>query len=144
MKKVFLFSIIMCIFGFRASAQSSFADKSVSDTLFRIRYDNQSFYIMNSDVTARDGDVFYLTDVKYLELDKLHVVLGHRVSLFEKTPIGTWNYIHVQHPWDSYRPSGGVRVLIIPFIEDADGSDHPYYKIVFKKGNTGYFRLDTL
>ncbi|MBO7201182.1 MAG: hypothetical protein J6V54_07310 [Bacteroidales bacterium] len=144
MKKVFLLFMIVCIFGIRASGQSSIADKSVGDTLFRIRYDNQSFYIMNSDVTARDGDVFYLTDAKYLELDKLHVVLGHHVSLSEKTPTGTWIYINVFHPWDSFLPSGGVRVLIIPFIEDTDGSDLPYYKIVFKKGNTGYFRLDTL
>ena len=144
MKKVFLLSMIMCIFGIRALAQSLLADKSVNDTLFKIRYDNQLFYITANDVTSRNGDVFYLTEAKYLELDNLHVELGHRVSLSEKTSTGTWKIIGVLHPWDSYRPSGGIRVLIILFIEDADGSDLPYYKIVFKEGNTGYFRLDTL
>ena len=144
MKKVFLFSMIMCIFGIRASAQSSFVDNSVSDTLFRIEYDEQSFYIMNRDVTARDGDVFYLTDAKYLELDTLHVVLGHRVSLSEKNPAGTRNSISVFHPWDSYKPSGGVRVLWILIIRDTDGSFLSYYKIVFKERGRACFRLYTL
>lgn len=140
MKKVFLICATLLAFAASASAQNLLDEKpATNDTLFRIEYDGQMHYIMNSDVTAREGDVYHLTAAKFFELDNIHVLLGHHVSLYEKTPAGTWKSIWVHHPWQSVLPKGRQLIFSRGQYTTADGT---YYgKIVTKEGYAGYLEF---
>ena len=143
MKKAFLVCAALLAVAASASAQNLLDEKpAANDTLFRIEYDGQSYYIMNSDVTAREGDVYHLTAAKFFELNNIHVLLFHNLSLYKKTA-GTWESIWVQHPWSSYLPTDGRRMLMISFIEADNGTYLDYHKIVFNIGGNYVFQLMT-
>ena len=145
MKKIPILCMAMVALAAGASAQNLLDNKpTTNDTIFKIGYDGQMHYIMSSDVTSREGDVYHLTEAKFFELDSIRVLLMHYVSLYEETPAGTWESIWVHHPWDSYFPTGGVRMLLIPFIEADDGTYLDYHKIVFNIRGDLVFQLMTI
>lgn len=140
MKKIMLLCAAVVAFAAGASAQNLLDNKpATNDTLFRIEYDGQTHYIMNSDVTSRERDVYQLTAAKFFELDNIHVLMGHNVSLYEKTPAGMWKSIWVQYPWQSVLPKGRQLIFARGEFTTADGT---YYgKIVTKKGYAGYLEF---
>ncbi len=124
-----------------ASAQSSLENRNASnDTLFLFVYENDSVYITTNDVTSHNDGTYFLTAAKFFQLDNIHVLDGHCcVHLNEKSPLGIWKSIHVQHPWDNFVPSG-QRILWIPPDENfitTDGAH--YFKVVIRDGASGYF-----
>lgn len=137
MKNAFAIMLMMCAAMAVASAQGK-SDNERNDTLFMICYDSNCIYIMNSDVVAfehvcpddekyyigyrtslPEQDIYRLTTEKAIQLGEIKVTTGHFVSLFEKTKSGTWEPIHVQHPWSSGIPSGPMRMLPL-LIDEGD------------------------
>ena len=140
---------MMCAAMAVAAAQDK-PDNERNDTLFKICYDSNFFYIMNSDVESfehvcpdnekyhigygmslPEQDIYRLTTEKAMQLGEIKVTIGHFVSLYEKTKSGTWEPIHVQHPWSSYFPSGPIRMLYLDSTDEEDiESGFPISRII--------------
>ena len=147
MKHAFAIMLTMCAAMAVASAQDK-PDNERNDTLFRICYDSNCFYIMNSDVVAfehvcpdnekyyinfgtfPEQDIYRLTTEKAMQLGEIKVTIGHSVRLFEKTKSGVWEPIHVQHPWSSFFPSGPMRMLYLLIDEEDFENGSHFHRIV--------------
>ncbi|MBR4454256.1 MAG: hypothetical protein IKS33_08375 [Bacteroidales bacterium] len=142
MKKIMLVCTALLAFVATASAQSSLRNRNASnDTLFLFVYENDSVYITSNDVKSQKNGKYFLTAEKFFQLDNIHVQLGHCcVSLYEKSPLGIWERIWVQHPWDNILPPG--RKLWIDLKESFITTDGVhFFKVVTRKGASGYFKI---
>lgn len=143
MKKAILLLAAFIGFAANASAQNALADKpAANDTLFMIVYydstDHDTIYITDNDITSHENWTYHLTPEKFMQLDKIHVMMGRQgVGFFGKTPSGTWTDIRVQYTWDSFLPTG-VRMLWMHPFETKDR--YPCDKIVVHDNSgTGVF-----
>ena len=140
-KTILILAVLYCI-DLGAIAQSVAVNKPAdNDTLFLFVYETDSVYITSNDVKSQKNGKYFLTAEKFFQLDNIHVQLGHCcVSLYEKSLLGIWERIWVQHPWDNILPPG--RKLWIDLKESFITTDGvPFFKVVTRKGSSGYFKI---